>query len=290
MDDNIVLRKSGLGGFKKQDVIDYITQINESANNREKELIAQIGQITRERDDLTEQIKQLTASLDTQRQHVEADEENIKNLNITIKSLEKTIDNKVRESDDNSREVSIMAGEFKTFQEKALKYDELSTKLSETLLDARRTADRYTVESKLQADEVIESAKIEADRLISDAKTEADSLISKANEKANLITQGKTELLETVVIESENFKNVSISTRELLTKLSNTFAIELRSADTVLSSIEEKLESFILSNTLKDDIENSIEQVQNATTDHIETQDEPDIEAKSKEESFKFKP
>ena len=290
MDDNIVLRKSGLGGFKKQDVIDYITQINESANNREKELIAQIGQITRERDDLTEQIKQLTASLDTQRQHVEADEENIKNLNITIKSLEKTIDNKVRESDDNSREFSIMAGEFKTFQEKALKYDELSTKLSETLLDARRTADRYTVESKLQADEVIESAKIEADRLISDAKTEADSLISKANEKANLITQGKTELLETVVIESENFKNVSISTRELLTKLSNTFAIELRSADTVLSSIEEKLESFILSNTLKDDIENSIEQVQNATTDHIETQDEPDIEAKSKEESFKFKP
>jgi uncharacterized coiled-coil protein SlyX len=289
VDDKIVLRKSGLGGFKKQDVIDYIAKINESTNNREKKLIAQIGQITRERDELTAQINQLITSSEAQRQRAEAAEENIASQNTTIKNLEKALNDKSCENEENSHELSIMAGEFKIFQEKALKYDELSTNLSETMLDARRTADRYTNESKLRADEIVTNTKIEVERLISESKTQAYTLISKANEEARLIIQQKTELMEKVLIESENFKNISISSRDILTKLSNVFTAQISSADTIISSIEEKIAAFLLSNNSEDDFEENLSQMQNETSEP-EIQTEQDIEAKTKEEFFKFKP
>ena len=285
MNDNIALRKSGFGGFNKQDVVDYIAQMNESNHAREIEYKEQIAQLMHDCEDLAAECKRLSESLENQRQQTEIAEKSVLDLNATVSKLEKSLNDQLRLNDENAQEITLMAKDYKIFEEKALKYDELSANLSETLLESRRTADRLINEATAQAEELKTSAINDANRQLSESKAEAESLLAKTSQIANEIARQKSELMQRIVSESERFKTISISAKVMLSDVSNKISQELSTAGAVLSGIDQEMSSFIQSITPNEVPQTDREE---STLSTYETQDE-EIQPKSKEDFFKFK-
>lgn len=184
--------RSSLGGFNKQDVNNYISELSENFAAREKEHLDEIASL-REKLSAAEEknisAASLSAELDNAKSELSKSEAVIA---ANREELEKK-DNEISALGEalNETKAKLISAEEKlevlsSSEEKLREYDRMSAKVGELMVNASASADRIKSEAQFSADETLRVAKEKEKQLID----EYNKTLSDLNSKLKGLAEG----------------------------------------------------------------------------------------------------
>lgn len=190
MDENTLFR-SALHGFKREDVMDYITKTarqNEAAlqalQAQLDEAKTQLADTTVGRDlarqaldDATAELEQLRGEardFDALNAQLNEANEQIAVLQLQLKDFDKRQASELEAVRSAGREA------LKQYQQDADGYAVLAEKAGRILLRAENTGEAIRVHAQEEADSALQEAKVQADALLASAQEQADALLADA--------------------------------------------------------------------------------------------------------------
>lgn len=151
--------KSSLFGYRKTDVVRYISELNELHN---AELGAKLEEITEIKGKTVKEIERVTAQRKTL-------EDKIASHEGTIASLEETISKLTAQLDDCVRNYNTVTEEYESLKVETMELREKSEVISTAIINAEKCADQLVGKAKEEADDMIKNAedkvRYEKDRL-----------------------------------------------------------------------------------------------------------------------------
>ncbi|MCI8497030.1 MAG: hypothetical protein HFE85_02105 [Clostridiales bacterium] len=156
-----LLKKSLFGGFKKDDVLEYIDKLNENARQEESRLTRRLDEIEEKNVFLSQQALQLKQLLeDTQRQ-LEEQNQRVQSLTESKKSLDAELLSSRYSDEQHIRELEFereknrqMELALEALEEKAKSYDGLSAQIGDIMVEARLQSARLMQETHDQCSEM----------------------------------------------------------------------------------------------------------------------------------------
>lgn len=210
------LKKTIMGGFDKQSVMDYVDGLNLKYASRERELTQTIEQLSIENNSLKDQKSESS-------QKIEYCESEIEELKSKIKEYEDKID-KLNMNLLESRKL-----EHDTKQKLAAMTEE-NNRLNCSLVEARHKANKFDMEA------------IEVGSVLINAKNSADKIIKEAMEDSIKIKDTTLENTKVLSEELDSFKIDLSSLDTTINAVFNTFKGHLGTLACSLDRIQDKIE------------------------------------------------
>ncbi|MCL2035641.1 MAG: hypothetical protein FWG94_13065 [Oscillospiraceae bacterium] len=207
-DEKILLKPALLGGFKRKAVLSYIFELNEATRDTEKNLSAQIEDLTKARDILSENLKEMGQKLSDAQNELQAANNQLSEQGIQlskqgeesgaqVKSLKAEIDrlNRIiaQKDGDISRHISInedlekqnkeLSKKNQTFSEKRAQLELASSQITDLMDRAKSEAVKIVEQAKTSAAKITAGAARNADEIIENAKISAKKHIADTHRK-----------------------------------------------------------------------------------------------------------
>lgn len=161
MTENVIFQTKTFGGFDKKAVLEYIDKAAEKARKTEEELNAQLEKIQGQNCELKQQKEDLEGQLEDAGQKQEE-------LSAMLEKIEKELGKCRQEKEEQGEQLTLaikqnleLKNALSLHKEKSRKYDEISSKLSGTMLHAQKTAEEMVLEAKASAEKI--SSKTQQD-------------------------------------------------------------------------------------------------------------------------------
>ncbi len=154
MAENVIFQTKTFGGFDKKSVLEYIDKAAEQARKKEEEFNKQLSQMQQKN-------KELEEEKDTLTQQLEDSGEKNQELSQMLEKIEKELSACKQERDTQNEKMAQavkqnleLKNALSLHKEKSRKYDEISSRLSETILHAQKTAEEMVEEAKAAASKI----------------------------------------------------------------------------------------------------------------------------------------
>lgn len=139
-----LLKKSVFGGFKKEDVLEYIDKLNENARQEEERLTHRIDELENKNAFLAQQAHQLKQSLEETQRRLEEESKRVQELTDAKKSLDAELLSSRYSDEQHTRDLDLereknrqMELALEALEEKAKSYDGLSAQIGDIMVEAR---------------------------------------------------------------------------------------------------------------------------------------------------------
>lgn len=163
--EQVLLRTSFFGGFEKKEVLDYINKLRDQNRTLGKELEDHMLEVAAARNELSSQVSDFQGRVGEMERQLDERGDKIRDLKDMISSLQGEIsagkvarielDRELNRQKDQNKQLALQA---QTYEYKAKRYDEVSQKLGDIMLEANANAKT-----------ILEDAGAEAERIKSDA-------------------------------------------------------------------------------------------------------------------------
>lgn len=174
--------RTAVGGFNKLDVNNYIAYLCENFEKEKNDLSSQL-EILREQLDsyknryeetksVTDEVARLKDELLKANSVVAAQSERCESLNAQLESLREQLQAKESELTDANEKLTL----YSDAEEKLKKYEQVSAKVGELILEAASSADKIKDDAKSKAEEIIRESE-ERVRLMREKEIEAYRLL-----------------------------------------------------------------------------------------------------------------
>lgn len=193
MDENTLFR-SALHGFKREDVMDYITKTARQSEAALADLQGQLDEARTQLDGTCAELEETRAQLEEANAELEklsAEHRDFEALKAQLNEVNQQaamLQLQLRECDE--RHVSEMetvrnAGleALKQYQEDADGYAVLAAKVGQIMLRAENTGEAIRIHAQEEADSALEAAKAQAEALLADAREQADAMLADAQSR-----------------------------------------------------------------------------------------------------------
>lgn len=181
---NRSFRNAAIGGFNKEDVLNYIDEMTENTRTLEAGLKNQLNSLTASRNDLTNKVSNFEERVKELEQQLGQERSNLRELaslrdqlyvelQVKQQELDTAVSRREKDISDCEREIAMyleekrrMAEELSKVREKENKYDEIQKDLKRIRIDAESDAFRMVEEAKVQSMEavsVVDDVKVEID-------------------------------------------------------------------------------------------------------------------------------
>lgn len=201
-DSQIFLKPAVFGGFEKKAVLSYIFELNESTQDAQQKLSAQMEDLTKSRDAVSEELKSAELRFtDAQSELQEAKEQlsenavkiaeadsRIQGLQDEIESLNDVITKKNADiarymsvNGDLEKENKELSKKMQSFSEKRSQFEQAATQLNEMMGRAKGDATKIVEQAKATAAKITSGANIQAENILESAKQNAQKQILDAS-------------------------------------------------------------------------------------------------------------
>jgi|GEM_PF-6332505 len=228
MAKEIGFKKALVGGFKKEDVLNYIDSMNRSSVDAQTFLKGQIQHLTVSREKLSKRVSAFEDRLLSIEQQLTQKQDIIRDLS---RSESKAQDDLLQMAQKLETVQTTLAARDTEIFNKARQYRELESKI-----DAyKERADRYDAMAA-SVGEVLVAAKNQAEETVRIAEQEAHNILSAARGDGRIIAEESFGLMEDMKAEMETFR---IEVDTLRTALRQTTAL----ADARIEKISEAVDA-----------------------------------------------
>ena len=201
--DNHIFR-SAIGGFNRQDVMEYIERVQKRAEEDAAELEAQAGELrrandelalqleerTRERDGLEQQLEDMTLRCNHARNNWDAQAQAKESFRRDVAQRDEKIRSLNEENQRLLRQVEALEKQMDSFRRQ-------KEQLAQLELEARQRSGDVLAQAEAQAEDALAQARLEAKDMISQASVQAENMISQANTQAEAMTARAISQAET---------------------------------------------------------------------------------------------
>lgn len=165
MSENVIFQTKTFGGFDKKAVLEYIDRAAEKAKKTEEELSAQLKTMREKNRALEEERDALQGKLeDAGKQREE--------LHAMLQKIEEELKacRAQKEEQDGQLALAVkqnleLRNALSLHQEKSRKYDEISSKLSETMLHAQKTAEDMVLEAQIASEKITSKTRQDCEEI-----------------------------------------------------------------------------------------------------------------------------
>ncbi len=207
--EGVLFRKS-MRGFKKEDVQNYILELNRQFEEHEKELLEEKAQdieakeraiaalesekasLSSELADLRDTLAHTEAALAAAQEKLTGAENMIALQNDRLATLSEEAET-LRAENENAKlgegEIVVMREEYESLTEKATVADQITHQLGDIMLGATLRAEEIVKKAEEDAREVSETAHAKADAILADARKTADSLLAEISGTTSSISE-----------------------------------------------------------------------------------------------------
>ena len=205
-DEKVFLKPALLGGFKRKAVLSYIFELNEATHDEKKKLSQQVEDLTKSRDVLSENLKEMGQQLSDAQNELQAAKSQLSEQRnqmskqdgesgAQIKSLKAEIDrlnHAIAQKDgDISRHISInedlekqnreLSKKNQTFSEKRAQLEQATSQITDLMNRAKGEAVKIVEQAKTSAAKITAGASRNADDIIENAKMSAKKQIDETH-------------------------------------------------------------------------------------------------------------
>ena len=187
--ENNTFKGSLFGGFRRQDVMDYIekasresAELLQSQEERIHALEKELQELRSQRDQLQDSLKDATASYQATQDELDAAQASYADINEALTTAQQF-------SRRDADEIRELKAKIDALQPEVEEYHHLKNNIAEVELDARHRAETMTAEAKARAEALLSQARSKADALTADAKAKAEKTLSEANISAAAVRQ-----------------------------------------------------------------------------------------------------
>jgi len=201
----IVLKKTTFGGFEKQSVLDYIYQINNTAQEEQSRLRGQLTEAEAAREQLSASVQELEAKvarLESDRENGAAELRSAQKrteeltalldtlqtektaMQATITTKDEEIAGHLRLNGELTRENEQVKARCAALEANAQEVELATTQIKDALQMARDEADHMVTDAKAQAEAIAAGAKAQAEAATTEATSRAEATISDASQQA----------------------------------------------------------------------------------------------------------
>lgn len=203
--DNHIFR-SAIGGFNRQDVMEYIGRVQKQAEdaaaaleaqNQElrrahEETLLQLEERTRERDGLEQQLEDMTLRCNHARNNWDAQSQAKESFRRDVAQRDEAIRGMTEENQKLLRQVETLESQMDSLRRE-------KEQLTQLELDARQRAESVLAQANAQAEAALARAQAEAEAIVSQANAQAESAVSQANREAeNTVARANAQAEETI--------------------------------------------------------------------------------------------
>ena len=184
MADTAFFKTTTFGGFDKKSVLTYIDSLNEGFHKTEQQYQEKLNAFAQAQESQIAHIKNLEAQLadqngkleavalqlEEERRQAAAAQEMLKTLQTQNEELQEELNASEREvkiQTERSRQLQFKA---ESLDYKSKKYDELSNQIGDTIIEAKRDAERIVAEANAQAKQSVDQANAQAKQITDQAK------------------------------------------------------------------------------------------------------------------------
>ncbi len=154
MAENVIFQTKAFGGFDKKSVLEYIDKAAEQARKKEEEFDRQLAQMQQKNHDLEEEKEALTQQLEDSGKKNGELSEMLKRIEEELAVCKQDRDAQNEKMSQAVKQNLELKNALSLHKEKSRKYDEISSRLSETILHAQKTAEEMIAEAKENASRI----------------------------------------------------------------------------------------------------------------------------------------
>lgn len=213
--DNHIFR-SAIGGFNRQDVMEYIERVQKQAEDASAALEAQTQQLrrahdetllqleerTRERDGLEQQLEEMTLRCNHARNNWDAQSQAKESFRRDVAQRDEAIRGMTEENQRLLRQVEALESQMDGLRRE-------KEQLTQLELDARQRAENVLAQANAQAEAALAQAQAQAESIIAQAQAQAEATASRANARADaLLRETETRIGETVQQYEELYRSL----------------------------------------------------------------------------------
>lgn len=201
----IVLKKATFGGFEKQSVLDYIYQINNTAQEEQGRLRTQLAEAEAAREQLSASARELESKVsrlendrETGAAELRSAQKRVGELSALVDTLQtekaalqaavgtkdEEIAGHLRLNGELTQENEQVKAHCAVLEANAQEVELATTQIKDALQMARDEADHMVSGAKAQAEAIVAEAKEQAETTVSDANSRAEATISEASQQA----------------------------------------------------------------------------------------------------------
>lgn len=203
--DNHIFR-SAIGGFNRQDVMEYIERVQKRAEEEASALEAQTEELrranegleqqleerTRERDGLEQQLEEMTLRCNHARNNWDAQAQAKESFRRDVAQRDEKIRGLNEENQRLLRQVEALEQQMDSFRRQ-------KEQLAQLELEARQRSGDVLAQAEAQAQEALAQARAEAEAIVSRANAQAESAVSQAQAQAeSTVARANSQAEETI--------------------------------------------------------------------------------------------
>lgn len=231
--EKVLLRTSLLGGFNKEEVLEYIDQLRNKNLSMTKELDVKMEEIAFVRNEFSQQISGFQSKLISMEEEIETKGNKIKDLTSMIDNMRNETARQRQSQIETEKKLLATVDENKTlqlkmegYQYKANRYDDIVNQTTEIITEA-----------KSRAKNTLDTANQKAQDIVHTAQTDAELMLSKAKADAELIDEIAMETSKRVTREVNTMRGEVQALRGQVESLMGSFSQRLDEIDDLLTAV-----------------------------------------------------
>lgn len=204
--------RSAIGGFNRQDVLEYIERVQKQSEETVQRLEAEADELrrelsevrseldecTRERDDLSQQLEDMTASRDQARDNWDAQSQAKEAFRRDLSERDATIQEMTGEKQRLQRRVEEMESQMGDLRRQ-------KEQLAQMELEARQRAGDAVSAAEAKAGDIIAQSQTRAEEIQLKAKAQAETVIAESEERSASINRETQKLLGEAAAQYDGF-------------------------------------------------------------------------------------
>lgn len=165
MAENVIFQTKTFGGFDKKSVLEYIDKAAEQARKKEEEFDRQLSQMQQKNQELEQEKDALTQQLEDSGKKNEELSQLLEKIETELSACKQDRDAQNEKMAQAVKQNLELKNALSLHKEKSRKYDEISSRLSETILHAQKTAEDMVEEAKEAAERISSQSRLDCEEI-----------------------------------------------------------------------------------------------------------------------------
>ncbi len=219
MNENVTIKTVAFGGFDRDEVLQYIDHLNQSALATQQDLNQQIQNLTQSRQELSDKVATFEQRISDLEEQLESERDAREQLLQEHRSLERELKSVRADKEQSARSLALeqeknrqLVNRMSTLESNASKYDEACAQVGAALLDAHQDAQRIREKARREAAVFTDGAVQTAQSVMDGVNSLRSNLDAVRDRIRSITTEFETQLgniyqcLEDAATQAETFR------------------------------------------------------------------------------------